>query len=372
MTESKGPPDRIGICGRPLMTVNFDILISGCNTRCRHCYVNGGPGGMMKTEDALLCIERLGSLAELLPFEASLTLDNEPMNHPDFTSIIRKAAAADRIRNDHHGMTSGIALMRRKDRDAVMEACLDCGCRDFGITIHGNALHHDEIVRREGAYRTAIEAAEFMRSCGAEVGVSLMFNRWFAFDADEIDAAIRRLQPAYIYFAVPNFTPHARMTDFEPYRGSLETLRRISPWLEKWKQNKGGPAETPCTIGMLGGQLRHGLDIVSLFRRPQDEIYMTVHQNGDLFIGNTGVETGRLGNLLTLDIRRTAERISELPGNRDYGAFYEESRLPGPAELIHALDRLPQDLLYSDRASVLYRALTALGVPTRILDRARI
>lgn len=84
------------------MTVNFDILISGCNTRCRHCYVNGGPGGMMKAEDALLLIEKLDSLAELLPFEASLTLDNEPMNHPDIASIIHKAAAANHIENYHH------------------------------------------------------------------------------------------------------------------------------------------------------------------------------------------------------------------------------------------------------------------------------
>ncbi len=353
---------------RFLMRVNFDVLVSGCNTRCRHCYVNGGPGGMMKTEDALLFIDKLDSLAELLPFEASFTLDNEPINHPDIASIIHKAAAANHIGYFHHGMTSGISLMRRKDRHAVMEAYLDCGCHDFGITIHGNALHHDEIVRREGAFQIAVEAAEFMRSCGADVGVSLMFNRHFADDAGEIDARIQQLQPAYIYFAVPNFTPHAHMTDFEPCRGSLDSLRRLRPWLEKWGQTFDELAQELCTIGMLREQLRQGLDISALFKCPQDELYMTVHQNGDLYIGNTGVETGRLGNLLTLDVQAAAERISELPGNRDYGAFYEEAVLPGPAELIHALDQLPQDLLYADRASVIYRALTALGVPTRICD----
>ena len=73
------------------MNINFDILVSGCNTRCKHCYVNGGPGSMMKLEDAFLFIEKLDALAELLPFEASFTLDNEPMNHPDIASIIRKA-----------------------------------------------------------------------------------------------------------------------------------------------------------------------------------------------------------------------------------------------------------------------------------------
>ena len=323
---------------------------------------------MMKSDDALLFIEKLDLLAEHLPFEASFTLDNEPMNHPDIASIIRKAASANHIENYHHGMTSGIALMRRKDRDAVMQAYLDCGCHDFGITIHGNARHHDEIVRREGALQMATEAAEYMKSCGAEVGVSLMFNRYFADDAGEIDARIQRLQPAYIYFAVPNFTPHAHMTDFEPCRGSLATLRRIRPWLETWTQRDDGLTREICTPGLLREQIQQGLSIVSLFRDSQDQLYMTVHQNGDLFIGNTGVETERLGNLRALDIQETAERISELPGNRDYGAFYEEDRLPDSAGLIRALDQLPQDLLYSDRASVIYRALTALGVPTRICD----
>ena len=352
------------------MTVNFDFLVSGCNTRCKHCYVNGGPGGMMAPEDALLFIEKLDSLAALLPFKASLTLDNEPMNHPDIASILRKAAVARHIENYHHGMTSGIALMRRKDRQTVMQAYLDCGYSDFGITLHGNARHHDEIVRREGAFQTAVEAAEFMKSCGAEVGVSLMFNRFFAGDAGEIDGTLRQLQPAYIYFAVPNFTPHAHMTDFELCRGSLDTFHRIRPWLASWRQREDEWTREVCTIGMLREQFGHGLDPAALFRQPQDELYMTVHPNGDLFVGNTGVETERLGNLRTLDLQETAKYISGLPGNRDYGAFYEENLLPCREELIRAAEQLPQDLLYSDRASAIYRVLTALGIPTKILDEA--
>ena len=83
----------------------------------------------MKSEDALLLIEKLDSLAALLPFDASFTLDNEPMNHPNIVSIIRKAAAANHIHYYHHGMTSGIALMHRKDRHAVMQAYGDAICQ---------------------------------------------------------------------------------------------------------------------------------------------------------------------------------------------------------------------------------------------------
>ena len=347
------------------MTVNIDLLVSGCNTRCRHCYVNGGPGSLMSLADALAAIDTLDRLAELLPFEAGFTLDNEPMNHPDIGIIIRKAAAVKHIAYYHHGMTTGIALMRREDREAVMRAYLDCGCSSFGITLHGNARHHDEIVRREGARQASVEAAEFMKSCGAEVGVSLMCNRFFAEDAGEIDALLKRLDPAYLYFAIPNFTPHPHMTDYEPYRASTDTLRGLRPWLARRGQLDKGWAKEYCTAGMLKERLEQGLDLLALFRQPQDELYMTVHQNGDLFVGNTGVETEYLGSMRTLDIRAAAKRIRELPGNRDYGAFYDEKLLPGREALIRALDQLPRDLLYSDVASALYRGLAALGIPTK-------
>ena len=348
------------------MSINFDLLIAGCNTRCRHCYVNGGPGPMMPAELALLCIEKLDTLAALLPCESSFTMDNEPMNHPEIATIIRSASATQHIPHYHHGMTSGIALMNRKDRDAVLQAYMDCGYRDFGITLHGNAAHHDEIVRREGAYRASVDTAEYIKSHGTTVGVSLMFNRFFPEDAEELDNLITKLQPDWLFFAVTNFTPHAHMAEFEPYRGTLEMLNQIRPQLEYWRWPEEMRQEV-CTPGMLRERIEGGLDIAELFRHPQDELYLTVHPDGNLFVGNTGVETECLGNMRTLDIRETALRISELPGNRDYTAFYDIDRLPGREDLLRALEELPRDLVYSDTASAIYRVLAAMGVQTKII-----
>ena len=349
------------------MKVNFDLLIAGCNTRCRHCYINGGPGKMMPLSDALDAMEKLDALAELLPDEVSFTLDNEPMNHPDIGVIIRAAAETKNIRPFHHGMTSGIALMRRKDRDDVMRAYLDMGFRDFGVTVHGNAAHHDMIVRREGAYRTAVEAAEYIKTCGAKVGVSLMFNRFFHEDADGIDALLERLRPGWIYFAVPNYTPHKNMMDFEPFRGRLDTLFGIRPHLARWRQEEGKLTEDVCTPEMLIEKLERGMDIAEMFARPQDEMYLTVHPDGSLFYGNTGAETECLGNMRTLDIQAAARRILGLPGNRDWGAFYDAGALPERDEMIRALKRVPGDLMYSDVPSAVYRGLAEAGIKTRLL-----
>ncbi len=348
------------------MTVNFDLIIAGCNTRCRHCYVNGGPGCMMPLKSVLETIEKLDALAELLPYEASFTLDNEPMNHPDVGAIIRAAAETKYIGYYHHGMTTGIALMARKDRDSVMRAYLDLGFGDFGITVHGNADHHDMIVRRKGAWRTAAEAAEYMKACGAEIGVSLMYNRFFREDADEIDALSERLRPGWVYFAVPNFTPHRNMMDFEPFRGSLDSLIGLRGHFALWGLKEEKLPEDVCTPGMLMKRLEGGTDIAELFRQPQDEMYLTVHPDGSLFYGNTGAETECLGNIRTLDIQAAAGRIRELPGNRDWGAFYDVGMLPGREEMISALKRVPGDLAYSDMASAVYRALAEAGVTTKI------
>ena len=70
--------------------------------------------------------------------------------------------------------------------------------------------------------------------------------------------------------------------------------------------------------------------------------------------------------MLTLDIRETAAHICELPGNSDYGAFYEVNRLPDSISLIRALEQLPKKLLYNDRASAIYRGLSILEIPTKI------
>ena len=351
------------------MEVNFDLILAGCNTQCMHCYVNGGPGPLMPTDDALKCIERLDELASALPYPASFTLDNEPFNHPDIAAIIRAASSTRHISYFHHGMTTGIALMRRNDRDAVIRAYFEAGYDEFGITLHGSPAHHDAIVRRNGACRTALEAAEYMKACGARISVSLMLNRFFREDAEEIDRALVRLDPASVYFAVPNYTPHARMPEFEACRASLDDLRALAPWLARWRQDVD---ECLCTagqhtVGAAAERLAQGLSLRALFQEEQQEQYLTVHQDGRLYMGNTGTETFLLGDLKTVDIARTADRIRRSPGNRDYGAFYDISRLPDEEALLNALRQLPAALLYSDLASVLYRGLAELGIPTKII-----
>jgi hypothetical protein len=79
-------------------------------------------------------------------------------------------------------------------------------------------------------------------------------------------------------------------------------------------------------------------------------------------VGNFGAETECLGDLRRIDLGATASIIRALPGNRDYGAFYDPAVLPATDVLIKTFEGLLQNLVYGDFESVVYRGLTKLGV----------
>lgn len=350
------------------MEINIDFLVAGCNTRCKHCYVNGGPGPLMPTGDALLCVEKLDEMARYLPEGTSLTLDHEPMNHPGLPQILRAVSRAENIVNYHHGMTTGVGLMCRKDKEAVVQSYLENGYHNFGITIHGAAAHHDEITRRRGSYDASVAAAKFLMDMGGRVEVSLMMNRFFAEDADAISRLVDELGTENIWFAIPIFTPHSNGLAFEPYRAALDVFEEIQEHLCRWHQNARDLLETARgnTIGAAAERLR-GMDLRQLWQTEQTELYLTLHQDCKLYVGNSGSETRCLGDLRALDIQETAEIICALPGNRDYGAFYDIMDLPSTEAVCQALEAMPRNLVYGDFESVLYRALAGLHVPTKIL-----
>lgn len=349
---------------------NIDFLVTGCNTHCKHCYVNGGPGPLMPIDNVLKCIERLDSLAALLPGEVSFTLDHEPMNHPHIDKILRAASKTCNAKKFHHGMTTGVGLMNHRDKHSVLHTYFDCGYRDFGITIHGNAPHHDEITRRKGAFNTAVSAAEFIKAEGAELSISLMLNRFFVEDALDLSATLKRLRPDYVYFAIPIYTPHCNMAAFEPYRATIDQLEQLHDYLAAWGKNAAeliGGARKNTVSAVIEG-LRNGMNLPDLFAEKQDELYLSLHQDCNLYVGNSGAETQCLGDIRNLDLNYTANILASLPGNRDYGAFYDVKALPDTSCLIDALTALPQNAVYGDFPSVIYRGLDKLNIPTLILE----
>lgn len=353
-----------------IMKINVDFLVSGCNTHCKHCYVNGGPGPLMQTDDALACMDKLDQIAAFFPEGMSFTLDHEPMNHPEIGKILHATSHTKHSTNYHHGMTTGLGLMSRSDKEAVIQAYLENRYNEFGITLHGVSAHHDEIVNRKGAFDKAIAAARFLSQMGCRVQISLMVNRFFAEDAGQISHLIDDMKVDDVYFAVPIFTPHAKMMRFEPYRATLETFEAIRRYLPKWGQDAEKIVERAQknSVGRTEEKLQD-MDLHSLWKKKQDTLYLSLHQDGMLYVGNSGVETQVLGDLRKLEPEMTADVIRNLPGNSDYGAFYDIENLPSMENIQEAIKALPQNLVYGDFASILYRAFVDLDIPTKLLSR---
>lgn len=346
------------------MEINIDFLVSGCNTRCLHCYVNGGPDSMMDIVDVLLCLDKLNELGEYFQENISFTLDNEPMNHPQIDKILDIASKKSNIVNFHHGMTTGIGLMNRKDKERVVDAYFRNGYRTFGSTFHGVGSNHDEIVRRFGAYGKSISAIKFLKERGARIEVSLMFNRYFSGDVQEIQVMINKLNPNRVDLVIPIFTPHRNMMNFEPYRGNLEDLEK---YLSIWDSGRLFNQIEYYTPLAIIEQLERGLKLKELFQREQRELYLSLHQDCNLYVGNTGSETLLLGDLRKLEIKSLVGKIKSLSGNRDYTAFYDLKLLPNEEELIKALKAISQENVYGDMESVIYRGLAELNIPTKII-----
>jgi hypothetical protein len=244
------------------------------------------------------------------------------------------------------------------------------GYDSFGITIHGGEALHDEIVRRKDAFSVSVAFGEFVKSRGGKLEVSLMVNRFFPQQRDTISAVLDRLQPDRVYVALPIFTPHKNGMDYEPYRASVFDVEALGPWFSTLGKDETELIENAhnSSVGHTVSELSKSADLVALFDAPQDEKYLAVHPDHRLFMGNSGAETECLGDLLSLDPEATAKRIASAPNNRDYGAFYDPTVLPETGQLIEALQKLPQETVYGDFPSVIYRGLAVLNVPTRILD----
>lgn len=282
------------------MDINFDILLAGCNTNCRHCYVNGGPGPLMATEDFDLCMTKLRPVFAHFGAHATFTLDHELYMHPDLFYIFSRIQRLCWNNYYHHGATTGIAFNHRRDRDAVWQFQREHDIAYSSVTFHGANAHHNEITRNSRSFEEGLEHLQYVRENHGSVYISLMLSSLLVADRDKITELVQTISPDYVYFAIPSFPPTQRMLAYQPYRATYEEALRLEGYLSAWHVSE------PDILGRF-----HAFNTEAIFETlkahsdfsflPQpDAVFLSVHQNLDLFYGNSGVETKKLGNLRTL------------------------------------------------------------------------
>lgn len=351
------------------MEYNFDIIVAGCSTNCCHCYVDGGPEQPVVLADFRLCLEKLAPVLEALGEAASVTLDNEPANHPDVLEIIRMTCDLIPGHYYHHGSTTGLPLLRRADRENVAKAMLHAGWTEVSLTLHGGREHHNALVRNPMAFDGLQDAAAFYAGRDFQVGISLMLNRHLIEDREEVTRLLEQTPHSSTYFAVTSYVPTRRLREFQPLRATLSLCESLKGYLTAWGLNE---TELLTRFRQYSEQavwdrLQTGFDCRALERESPETVFLTVDQALNLYYGNTGARTARLGNLHTMTSREILEAVQGLSANWDYSAFYDLDRLPPAREILDRVrPRLTENYVYDGIASCLYRWFDLCGIPTII------
>lgn len=298
------------------MDINFDIILAGCSTNCRHCYVNGGPSTLlMATDDFDLCMTKLLPVFSHFGEHATFTLDNEPYLHPDLFYIFSRIQKLCWRNYYHHGSTTGIAFNHRRDKDTIWNFQKAQKIAFSSVTFHGAKAHHNEITRNPRSFEEGLRHLQYVREHQGSVYFSLMLSSLLVEDRDEITALIQTISPDSVYFAIPNFAPTQRMLAYQPYRVTYEDALRLRGYLSAWHVSEQE------ILGRF-----HAFNTEAIFEKIQqfsdfsflsepDAIFLSVHQNLDLFYGNTGVETEKLGNLRSLSSEEIIDFLTKCRPN---------------------------------------------------------
>lgn len=323
------------------MEYNIDILVAGCNTNCRHCYVNGGPNKRMTTEDFEICIDLL--LPVFLHFgeRVSFTLDNEPYNHPDFPRIIDYVRQYCWNSYFHHGSTTGIAFNHRVDKDAIWEKQKAYGIDFASVTLHGGEKNHNFITRNTKAFSEAIDYIRFVKAHHGKLCISLMLSKLLIQDCDEISEILHKIQPDEVYLAIPNSAPSKRMQAYQKYRPTYEECLQLSGYLSAW-----GLDEAALMKQFEAGSSKNLLATLKTqkaFKIAQPEqCYLTIHPDLNLYIGNSGVETEFIGNLHAATSGIIIDAMENAPANYNFFpvCFAEVPKFEDVIEFAHSDDNL--------------------------------
>ncbi|MCK8060749.1 MULTISPECIES: radical SAM protein [unclassified Fusibacter] len=350
------------------MECNIDILIAGCSTNCRHCYVEGGPERAMSTVDVEYILKRLQRLLpklEDIGLEVEVTLDNEPINHPDALKVYEWA---NRYLGDyyfHHGSTTGIPIVNHADGKALLDRLLEYGYKEVSLTVHGGLINHNRVVQNVNGMQTLIKAAKLYAENGFRVGLSLMLGKYLIEDRDEVTELIKSIPHDYVYFAITNFTPTPRMMEYQKHRVTLEDVRKLKEYLHAWGCDEKALMERfEANNQHKFAQRLQKLNVWKDLDMGGERLYLSIDSALDLSIGNAGVRTKLLGNLRTLLDEDILRLLSDVGANDiNWASYFEKESLPDFKDFVTTVSsKNEHNKIYPDMDSFLSYHLMSSGI----------
>ena len=356
------------------MKYTFEVSIAGCNTQCAHCYVSGGKAPVMAHADYLFAICYLKEVFDGLGGDISLTIGNEIFNHPNIADIITQTHDLMPEHFSYNGFavpTTGIALMNREDRGEIVAALKQAGCTQAMLTLHGNQEHQTFITKNRNSFRAVIAAAAFFRENGITPRFNLMLNKYLVADWAEIVEVLAAFHDARKSVTIPLYMPVKRLRDFQTLRASYEDCLALYDKLDLLGidgEDFREEVESFNDESVRGLLLKEAcFDYAEQERKSPQWAFFHLDRRLDLFYGNVGAGTMRLGSIKTTPAREMAEKIKGLPANYDWSAFYDVEELPKIRQLLAARRPDTSNLVYPSINDCIYRWLDEINHPSILL-----
>lgn len=352
------------------MQYTFEITVAGCSTKCKHCYVSGGPAKCMELDDFYHCLSVLKPALAQLNGSVAVTLGNEPFLHPNAWDVLSAAyeAVPEYFLNEQFDYpTTGIALASRHDTKSIFELLSQMNYHKVMLTIHGNQLHHNEITGNPFAFQGTLRAAELFNQNGFSLECNLMLNRYLITDWDDVLHTLDTMHCTHAHLTVPLYLPVQRLRDFQPLRPQLEDCLPLLNCMGHFGLDSEAFYQTlskNCEQALWQNQ---NWDYRKMDEQQPQWAFFHVDQNLDFYYGNVGQHIRFLCNLRQIDSDTLYQMIAGLPANYNYSAYYELCSLPAFSTLKEHLSPLNTNYVYPDAESCLYRWLDLARVPSILI-----
>lgn len=178
-----------------------------------------------------------------------------------------------------------------------------------------------------------------------------MLSRLLVEDRDQISDLLRQIAPEEVYLAVPNFTPTARMMDYELYRASYGETMQLRGYLRDWGLDEEAELER-FERGYSRRILNRLWERKHLRKMPQpEECFLSVHGDLGLFYGNSGAERGKLGDLRTMTSQDVIDCLEGCEANYNCASYCFDP-LPNDQAFLHYVEgNLRESFVYPDADS---------------------
>jgi len=351
----------------------FEISVSGCNTKCAHCYVSGGPATPMPHEKFDIALKNLRIIIEGLEGEKAVTLGNEIFTHPNLLEILQTTHKIlpeySSYRSMGEGMpTTALALLNRKDKEYIIRAIKKMDCFSFDFTLLGGKTSHNAMVENELAFDALINFTHWTKEMGLEFGINLMMCKPLIEDWHEVAGFLEKFPGAAVSAVIPAFLPVSRLRSFQKYRAEYNDYIKLRGQLSRF-----GIDESDFFSQVDRYCERSVFDMLSSnphFDYREDEsllpkwAFFNISNNYDIFYGNVGMHTLKLGNVLEDDAQELLKKIQGLPPNYDWSAYYDLNKLPPLGELLSSLPVLKTNYVYPRIQDCIYSWLDLRGIPS--------